>query len=222
MQSEGPSAPVTPLPPLSSQGGYNLESLSESVCMTVQALLGDPAPPLSGPMVPHPRCEGLEAGKAGRARPGLTTPVSPCSALESIQSVRAAQAPHWTSLQQQGQCGLGRVVGSGLGLSVTPTCFLDSAPVLSPSTRSPEGRPSPLLSERPEFKAAASQATAALGALLDELHLHPVPPVRTAVALTSLDAALVLPPDIPHQEGSALKEETQSWARWAEWAWGEG
>ncbi|CAK6444048.1 unnamed protein product [Pipistrellus nathusii] len=142
------------------EGGYNLESLSESVCMTVQTLLGDPAPPLSGPMVPHR------------------------SALESIQSVRAAQAPHWTSLQQQ-----------------------DSAPVLSPSTRSPEERPSPLLSEGPESKTAAAQAMAAApSALLDGL-----PTVRTAVALTSLDTAPVLPPDIPHQEGSALEEETQSW-----------
>ncbi|XP_059793207.1 polyamine deacetylase HDAC10 isoform X5 [Balaenoptera ricei] len=59
------------------EGGYHLESLSQSVCMMVQALLGDPAPPLSGPMVPH------------------------ASALESIQSVRVAQAPHWMSLQQQ-------------------------------------------------------------------------------------------------------------------------
>ncbi|XP_028024084.1 polyamine deacetylase HDAC10 isoform X9 [Balaenoptera acutorostrata] len=59
------------------EGGYHLESLSQSVCMMVQALLGDPAPPLSGPMVPH------------------------ASALESIQSVQVAQAPHWMSLQQQ-------------------------------------------------------------------------------------------------------------------------
>ncbi|XP_036721041.1 polyamine deacetylase HDAC10 isoform X9 [Balaenoptera musculus] len=59
------------------EGGYHLESLSQSVCMMVQALLGDPAPPLSGPMVPH------------------------ASALESIESVRVAQAPHWMSLQQQ-------------------------------------------------------------------------------------------------------------------------
>lgn len=105
---------------------------------------------------------------------------------------------------------------------VTLTCPLDSAPVLNPSTCSPEGRPSPLLSEGPEFKAAAAQATAALSSLLDGLYLRPMPPVGTAVALTSLDAALVLPPEVPHQEGSALKEETQSWARWAAWAWGEG
>ncbi|XP_037703670.1 polyamine deacetylase HDAC10 isoform X13 [Choloepus didactylus] len=59
------------------EGGYHLESLAESVCMTVQALLGDPAPPLPGTLVP---CR---------------------SALESIQSVRAAQAPHWASLQHQ-------------------------------------------------------------------------------------------------------------------------
>ncbi|XP_062930829.1 polyamine deacetylase HDAC10 isoform X2 [Cynocephalus volans] len=77
------------------QGGYHLESLAQSVCMMVQALLGDPVPPLSGVMAP---CQ---------------------SALESIQSVRAAQAPHWMSLQQQG-----------------------ASPVLSPSTCSLEGRPS--------------------------------------------------------------------------------
>ncbi|KAM5335608.1 polyamine deacetylase HDAC10 isoform 8-T8 [Glossophaga mutica] len=148
------------------EGGYHLESLSESVCMTVQALLGDPAPPLPGPMVPvH-------------------------SALESIRSVRAAHAPHWMSLQQQ-----------------------DSAPVLSPSTCSPEGRASPPLPGGPEFKAAAAQATVALSPLLDQLHLCPTPPVRTAVALTPLDTALVLPPDVLHQEASSPKEETQAWAR---------
>ncbi|XP_017654079.1 polyamine deacetylase HDAC10 isoform X10 [Nannospalax galili] len=58
------------------EGGYHLESLAQSVCMMVQTLLGDSTPPLLGPMMP---CQ---------------------SALESIQRVRAAQAPHWTSLQQ--------------------------------------------------------------------------------------------------------------------------
>ncbi|XP_054426415.1 polyamine deacetylase HDAC10 [Pteronotus mesoamericanus] len=148
------------------EGGYHLESLSESVCMTVRALLGDPAPLLSGPMVPlH-------------------------SALESIQSVRAAQAPHWMSLQQQ-----------------------DSAPAPSPSTRPSEGRASPLLPGGPESEAAAAQAMAALSALWDRLRLHPTPPVRTAVALAPLDAALVLPLDILHQEGLRPKEEMQAWAR---------
>ncbi|KAB0397172.1 hypothetical protein E2I00_004724, partial [Balaenoptera physalus] len=149
------------------EGGYHLESLSQSVCMMVQALLGDPAPPLSGPMVPH------------------------ASALESIQSVRVAQAPHWMSLQQQGV-----------------------APVLSPSPRSPEGRPSPLLLPGgPEFKAAATQDVAALSSLLDQLRLNPTPPVRTAVALTAPDAALALPSDVLCEERSAPQEETQAWAR---------
>ncbi|XP_015449495.1 histone deacetylase 10 isoform X2 [Pteropus alecto] len=147
------------------EGGYHLESLSLSVCMMVQALLGDPAPPLSGPMVPHH------------------------SALESIQSVRAAQAPHWTSLQQQ-----------------------DMMPIRSPSTYSPEGRPSTLLPEGPEFKAAAAKAEAALSSLLDQLRLHPTPPVRMAVALTALDTALALPPDTLRQEGSAPQKEMQAWA----------
>ncbi|KAM9073411.1 polyamine deacetylase HDAC10 isoform 3-T3 [Megaptera novaeangliae] len=149
------------------EGGYHLESLSQSVCMMVQALLGDPAPPLSGPMVPH------------------------ASALESIQSVRVAQAPHWMSLQQQGV-----------------------APVLRPSPRSPEGRPSPLLLPGgPEFKAAATQDVAALSSLLDQLRLNPTPPVRTAVALTAPDAALALPSDVLCEERSAPQEETQAWAR---------
>ncbi|XP_026963875.1 polyamine deacetylase HDAC10 isoform X5 [Sagmatias obliquidens] len=149
------------------EGGYHLESLSQSVCMMVQALLGDPAPPLSGPMVPHG------------------------SALESIQSVRVAQAPHWMSLQQQGV-----------------------APVLSPSPYSPEGRPSSLLlTGRPEFKAAATQDVAALSSLLDQPRLNPMPPVRTAVALAAPDAALALPSDVLCEEGSAPQEETQAWAR---------
>lgn len=63
------------------------------------------------------------------------------------------------------------------------------------------------------MKAAAAQATVALRALLDQLHLRPIPPVRTAVALTPLDTALVLPPDVLHQVGSSPKEETQAWAR---------
>ncbi|XP_042553979.1 polyamine deacetylase HDAC10 [Dipodomys spectabilis] len=89
------------------EGGYHLDSLSESVCMTVQALLGDPGPVLQGSMEP---CQ---------------------SALESIQSVRAAQAPHWTSLHQ------------------------DSAAVPSPSTCSTEGRPLALLPGGPTGEAAA-------------------------------------------------------------------
>ncbi|XP_049482545.1 polyamine deacetylase HDAC10 isoform X2 [Panthera uncia] len=148
------------------EGGYHLESLSQSVCMVVKALLGDPALPLSGAMEPHH------------------------SALESIQSVRAAQAPHWKSLRQQG-----------------------STPILNPSTYSLERRASPVSPGGPKFKAAEAQASAALSSLLDQLHLNPTLPVRTAVALTALDAALVLPADVLRQEGSAPQEETRAWAR---------
>ncbi|XP_072922508.1 polyamine deacetylase HDAC10 isoform X3 [Hemitrygon akajei] len=57
------------------EGGYNLRSLSESVCMTVRALLGDPAPPLIGQM-------------------------QPClSAVETIQNVRAMHQPYWKFLK---------------------------------------------------------------------------------------------------------------------------
>uniref|UniRef100_A0A2K5TRR5 Histone deacetylase 10 n=1 Tax=Macaca fascicularis TaxID=9541 RepID=A0A2K5TRR5_MACFA len=151
--------------PLAFEGGYHLESLAESVCMTVQALLGDPAPPLSGLMVP---CQ---------------------SALESIQSARAAQAPYWKSLQLQ---------------DVTPV-------PTSPSTHSPEGRPPPLLPGGPTCKAAAPAP--APSSLLDQLCLCPAPSVRTTVALTAPDITLVLPPDVIQQEGSALREETEAWAR---------
>uniref|UniRef100_A0A2K6FH71 Histone deacetylase 10 n=1 Tax=Propithecus coquereli TaxID=379532 RepID=A0A2K6FH71_PROCO len=148
--------------PLAFEGGYHLESLAQSVCMTVQALLGDPAPPLPGPLMP---CQ---------------------SALESIQSVRAAQAPHWVSLQQQ-----------------------DVVAALSPSARSPEGRPLPV----PPGGRACEAAAAVLSSLLDQRRLHPTPPVRTAVALTAPDATLVLPPDVLHQEKSAPREEAETWAR---------
>ncbi|XP_041110002.1 polyamine deacetylase HDAC10 isoform X1 [Polyodon spathula] len=58
------------------EGGYNLDSLAQSVCHTMRALLGDPAPPLSG----------LAA---------------PCvSAVESIQNVRAAHQQYWGCLSQ--------------------------------------------------------------------------------------------------------------------------
>ncbi|KAM4672195.1 polyamine deacetylase HDAC10 [Amazona ochrocephala] len=53
------------------EGGYHLKSLSESICMTVKTLLGDPVPQITGEM-------------------------APClSAVESIQNVRAAHKPYW-------------------------------------------------------------------------------------------------------------------------------
>uniref|UniRef100_A0A3Q2XUN6 Histone deacetylase 10 n=1 Tax=Hippocampus comes TaxID=109280 RepID=A0A3Q2XUN6_HIPCM len=57
------------------EGGYNLTSLSQSVCVTVQTLLGDPPP-----------------------RPAKLQ--GPCqSALESIQCVRAAHRKYWSCLR---------------------------------------------------------------------------------------------------------------------------
>ncbi|XP_005354418.1 histone deacetylase 10 [Microtus ochrogaster] len=143
------------------EGGYYLECLAQSVCMMVQTLLGDPTPPLLGHMVP---CQ---------------------SALESIQSVQTAQAPHWTSLQQ------------------------NVAPVLGPSTRFPEGRSLPPLAESPTYEAAE----AALSPLQGELCLRPTPPICTGVALAVPGAALALPPGVLLQEQSALREETEAWAR---------
>ncbi|NXF38810.1 HDA10 deacetylase, partial [Nyctibius bracteatus] len=60
------------------EGGYHLKSLSESVCMTVKTLLGDPVPQITGEM-------------------------APClSAIESIQNVRAAHKPYWKWLMYEG------------------------------------------------------------------------------------------------------------------------
>uniref|UniRef100_A0A3P9LBV3 Histone deacetylase 10 n=1 Tax=Oryzias latipes TaxID=8090 RepID=A0A3P9LBV3_ORYLA len=57
------------------EGGYNLTSLAQSVCQTVQTLLGDPLPP-------------------------LTNLTGPCrSTLESLQCVRAAHRQHWSCLR---------------------------------------------------------------------------------------------------------------------------
>ncbi|XP_028602293.2 polyamine deacetylase HDAC10 isoform X1 [Podarcis muralis] len=59
------------------EGGYHLRSLSESVCMTLKTLLGDPLPHLSGEM-------------------------APClSALESIHNVRAVHKPYWKCLMHE-------------------------------------------------------------------------------------------------------------------------
>ncbi|XP_005451077.1 polyamine deacetylase HDAC10 [Oreochromis niloticus] len=57
------------------EGGYNLTSLAQSVCQTVQTLLGDPVP-----------------------RPASLN--SPCiSALESLQCVRSAHKAYWSCLK---------------------------------------------------------------------------------------------------------------------------
>ncbi|XP_076588220.1 polyamine deacetylase HDAC10 [Chaetodon auriga] len=57
------------------EGGYNLTSLPQSVCQTVQTLLGDPAP---SPASLHGPCE---------------------SALESLHCVRAAHKQYWSCLK---------------------------------------------------------------------------------------------------------------------------
>lgn len=101
--------------------------------------------------------------------------------------------------------------GSSLGffvVTVTVTS-LDVAPVLSPSTHLPEGRSLSLLAE----STTCEVAEAAPSPLLDGLCLRPIPPVCTAVALTVPGAALALPPGVLYQEGSALREETEAWAR---------
>lgn len=59
------------------QGGYHLESLAQSVCMTLQMLLGDPVPPLSGVMEPRCRCKGVREGRGTGGRRGLTALLCP-------------------------------------------------------------------------------------------------------------------------------------------------
>ncbi|XP_038935552.1 polyamine deacetylase HDAC10 isoform X2 [Rattus norvegicus] len=107
------------------------------------------------------------------------------SALESIQSVRTAQTPHWTSLQQ------------------------NVAPVLSSSTHSPEGSSLPVLAD----SSTCTVAEDSLSPCLDRPCHRPTPPICIAVALAVSGAALDLPPGVLHQEGSALREETEAWAR---------
>ncbi|XP_051546249.1 polyamine deacetylase HDAC10 [Myxocyprinus asiaticus] len=60
------------------EGGYNLKSLAQSVCQTVQTLLGDPAPRLSELSAP---CD---------------------SALDSIANVRTAHSPYWSCFKHLG------------------------------------------------------------------------------------------------------------------------
>lgn len=61
------------------EGGYNLTSLGQSVCQTVQSLLGDPTPRISGLSA---ACE---------------------SALESIQNVRNVQSSYWSCFKHLAQ-----------------------------------------------------------------------------------------------------------------------
>uniref|UniRef100_A0A8C7YDM4 Histone deacetylase 10 n=1 Tax=Oryzias sinensis TaxID=183150 RepID=A0A8C7YDM4_9TELE len=73
------------------EGGYNLTSLAQSVCQTVQTLLGDPLPP-------------------------LTNLTGPCrSTLESLQCVRAAHRQHWSCLRHAGTISTKRIKLSGEG-----------------------------------------------------------------------------------------------------------
>ncbi|XP_040843605.1 polyamine deacetylase HDAC10 isoform X6 [Ochotona curzoniae] len=141
-------------------------------------------PPRSALPTSHGCCRcWLEAGSA------------PCwSALESIQRVRAAQAPHWMSLQSEGVD-----VQASAGL---PRYACDP---YSP----PEARPS----APPPGSPVCEPAAATPSPLLDELQPCPPPPIRTAVALTVPDAALFLPPGVLHQVGSVPREETEAWAR---------
>lgn len=93
-------------------------------------------------------------------------------------------------------------------VTVTLNC-LDVAPVLSSSTHSPEGSSLPVLAD----SSTCTVAEDSLSPCLDRPCHRPTPPICTAVALAVSGAALDLPPGVLHQEGSALREETEAWAR---------
>uniref|UniRef100_G3UFK4 Histone deacetylase 10 n=1 Tax=Loxodonta africana TaxID=9785 RepID=G3UFK4_LOXAF len=123
--------------------------------------------------------------------------------------------------------GFDSVIGDPEGqMRVTPECFAHLTQLLLVLARGRvcavlecpgvhpacPGSPGPSL-DKPPAPGSVCEAVEALRALLDQLRLRPLPPVRTAIALTSTDAALVLPPGVLHQEGSAPREETEAWAR---------
>lgn len=97
-----------------------------------------------------------------------------------------------------------------------PNCPLEPVAPLGPRPCSPAPNPLPLLPGDPEFKETEAETEATLSSLLNQLHLHPLPPVRVAAVLAVSDATLDLPPDVLCLEDSAPAEETQTWARWAE------
>ncbi|KAM8978772.1 polyamine deacetylase HDAC10 isoform 3-T3 [Sarcophilus harrisii] len=144
------------------EGGYYLQSLAECVCLTLQTLLGDPVPALSGEPVP---C---------------------LSALESIQNVRAAHAPHWASLRHE-----------------------NSGPVLTPSTWQGDAGPSLL-------GTPSTGTTDGLKPLLDKVLSCPPRSLCTGIGLAVPDSAsgLNLPPALLQEKGVPLREEEEAlWAR---------
>uniref|UniRef100_A0A670JYK6 Histone deacetylase 6 n=1 Tax=Podarcis muralis TaxID=64176 RepID=A0A670JYK6_PODMU len=64
------------------EGGYNLESISESMTMCTRSLLGDPLPPLGRLKAPHP------------------------SALQSLANAAAVHRKYWASLRLEGELSL--------------------------------------------------------------------------------------------------------------------
>lgn len=123
------------------EGGYHLRSLSESICMTVKALLGDPLPQLHGEM-------------------------TPClSAVESIQNVRAAHKPYWKCL-----------------------AYKDGAIVQQASTKR-EVHGAVLTSVKTK-KEVEMETNRFLDSHMKNI-LIPVPPARTAAAVSETQALLL-------------------------------
>uniref|UniRef100_A0A8I6AHE1 Histone deacetylase 10 n=1 Tax=Rattus norvegicus TaxID=10116 RepID=A0A8I6AHE1_RAT len=72
--------------------------------------------------------------------------------------------------------------------------------------------PDPSL-DKPPTNSTCTVAEDSLSPCLDRPCHRPTPPICIAVALAVSGAALDLPPGVLHQEGSALREETEAWAR---------
>ncbi|XP_076185565.1 polyamine deacetylase HDAC10 isoform X4 [Aptenodytes patagonicus] len=174
------------------EGGYHLKSLSESVCMTVKTLLGDPVPEITGEMAP---CLSLLSKKSSKIKSlteqrqtgeilpflksetGVLPPTAgsgfPSIAVESIQNVRAAHKPYWKWLMYE------------------DTSFLQNLSTKSHLLKKANTNPS----TEQESKMTNNDETVKVERFL-ELHmkniLFPVPPIKTATT-DSKGSAHLLP-----------------------------
>uniref|UniRef100_A0A670JWF8 Protein deacetylase HDAC6 n=1 Tax=Podarcis muralis TaxID=64176 RepID=A0A670JWF8_PODMU len=121
------------------EGGYNLESISESMTMCTRSLLGDPLPPLGRLKAPHP------------------------SALQSLANAAAVHRKYWASLRLEGELSLscpplflgGKCSASellqcrGLGCERQPISSLPSACSSVGEARTRAGKGTPIPDEIP-------------------------------------------------------------------------
>ncbi|XP_031420827.1 polyamine deacetylase HDAC10 isoform X2 [Clupea harengus] len=172
------------------EGGYHLTSLAQSVCQTVQTLLGDPAPL-------------------------LTNLNSPCeSALESLQNVRSAHQQYWTCFKHSvaavlepstKRCRIGedggeeaqqdQVTGEAGDKTEEEVVWPEPLPRTSPPLRTavalPPGVEDSLLPEGCQCLMEASQTTVgAVEKIRDELNVGEVKGERELMALRQVISLL--------------------------------